>query len=175
MKIISGIYKNQKLKYPSTIRPSTAKHKKMVFDTIRQNIPSANVLDMFSGSGQMGLEALSLGASHVDFIDSGPKCIQIIKNNIESIDIETDKTNVFLIDAENYIKNSEKKYDIIICDPPYHQIVWNKLKDLNKLAHDNTVLVVKYSPHNPPIDFFGWELIKQKDQKDTIINFYLSS
>lgn len=175
MQIISGKYKGTKIDYPPNIRPSTAKHKKTVFDILRFNIVDANVLDLYSGSGQMGLESLSLGAKHVDFVDSNSVCTKIILKNITKTGIEPDQYDIFLSDVESYLKKCNRKYNIIITDPPYLQIDWSKLANLDQVSDNEAILILKYSPHNPPPKFSNWEIVKQKNAKDTIINIYLRS
>ncbi|MBU0647784.1 RsmD family RNA methyltransferase [Patescibacteria group bacterium] len=175
MKIISGQYKNRTILAPPNIRPSTAKHKKIVFDTIRFNIPNSTVLDLYSGSGQVGLEALSLDAKHVTFVDQDPSCIDVINQNIQNLSIPADKFTIKQNSIKDFIQQTTSQYDIILADPPYSTVEWSDLTDINKLSHSNTIFVLKYAPHHPPPEFSKFALQKQKDQKDTIINFYLSS
>ncbi|MFA4930710.1 MAG: RsmD family RNA methyltransferase [Patescibacteria group bacterium] len=175
MHIISGKYKGQIIKYPEHIRPSTAKHKKMVFDTIRHDLPGGTFLDLFSGSGQMGLEAISLGAKSVDFIDAHPRCVKIIKENISLLNLDRAMARVHQADIVRFINTHTEQYDIIMADPPYLEIDWSKFSQIDRLAHRHTILILKYSPHNPPPSWSKWPLVKQKNAKDTIINFYLRS
>ncbi|MFZ5391709.1 MAG: 16S rRNA (guanine(966)-N(2))-methyltransferase RsmD [Patescibacteria group bacterium] len=175
MRIISGLYKNRPLIHPSNIRPSTQKHKKQVFDTLRNDIEGTKVLDLFSGSGQMGIEALSVGATHVVFVDESHKCIEFIKKNLTNLKIKPQNYQIRQASLSNYINQCSEKYNLIIADPPYHTIQWEEFNNLEKLADKNCIFVLKYSPHNPPPNFSKWQLIKQKDERDTIINFYLIS
>ena len=174
MRVISGKYKNSPLLYPKNIRPSAQKHKKIVFDTIINDIQNQSVADIFAGSGQMGIEALSLGASHVTFVENDHKCINIIKKNLHKLNIPPEKYTIYSHSVQKLIAGAGYQFDVIILDPPYLQINWNDLKYIHRLSHPNTILILKYSPHNPPPPFNHWILIKQKDLKDTIINFYLS-
>ncbi len=175
MRVISGKYKNRPLFHPNDIRPSTQKHKKQVFDTLRNDIEGTKVLDLFSGSGQMGIEALSVGATHVTFVDESYKCIDYIKKNLANLKIKPDQYNIKQMSLSTLIVRCSEKFNVIIADPPYHTIQWEEFNNLEKLADENCIFVLKYSPHNPPPNFNKWQLVKQKDERDTIINFYLIS
>lgn len=175
MRVISGKYKNRPLIHPKNIRPSTQKHKKQVFDSLRNDIEGAIVLDLFSGSGQMGIEALSLGAKHVTFVDQSSQCLEIIKTNIDNLQINSHLYDIKQYSLRSFIHNCQEKFTLIIADPPYHTIDWSEFDQLEKLADDDCLFILKYSPHNPPPDFTHWHLLKQKDCNDTIINFYLIS
>lgn len=124
MRIISGKYRNKQLKTLEGLdtRPTTSRIKESIFNIVQFNISDSTVLDLFSGSGQMGIEALSRGATHVDFIDQSPKAMSIIKKNLEICDFgyETHQT-----DYVSFLKNCKKQYDIIFLDPPYHTVMLN--------------------------------------------------
>jgi len=175
MRVISGKYKNRPLYHPKAIRPSTQKHKKQVFDTLRNDIADTKILDLFTGSGQMGIEALSLGANHVVFVDQSNKSTDFVKKNLSNLNIEPEQFQVITSTLSSYIQNNHNQFNIIIADPPYHTIDWNEFSNIDKLAAPLGLFVLKYSPHNPPPDFPHWRLLKQKDCRDTIINFYLIS
>lgn len=173
MQVISGLYKNRPLVFPKKIRPSTQKHKKVVFDTIFHDLPDSTILDLFSGSGQMGIEALSLNAKHITFVDQDRESIKCINENLTKLSIDSTQFRIHQGDINRVLIDLQSKFDIIISDPPYFETDWQFLNHLSRLAKANTILVVKYSPHNPPPTLPNWHLAKQKDLSDTIINFYL--
>ena len=120
MRIIAGKYKGRKLESPKgdLIRPTSDKVKEAVFGSLQFDIPGAVVLDAFAGSGALGIEALSRGAAHVDFVEKNGSCIATLYNNLKLI--ETNNYNVIRGDV---IRSADRlsKYDIIFLDPPYDE------------------------------------------------------
>lgn len=122
--IIGGAFKNRKLQTPkgSTTRPTTAILRKAVFDIVASIIDDASFLDLFGGTGAMGLEALSRGAKHATFIEQDQKALAAIFANIELLQVEK-QTTVLAQDIQKGLQNLQKKqtspFSIIYCDPPY--------------------------------------------------------
>ena len=122
MRIISGTAKGTKLYTLDGLntRPTLDRVKESIFNIIQNDIEDSIVLDLFSGSGNLGIEALSRGAKYAYLVDNNPKAIDIIKKNINNLDIN----NVKVIkkdykQALKYLKENDKKLDIIFLDPPY--------------------------------------------------------
>lgn len=121
MRIITGKAKGIILKTPQgeATRPTAERVKEAVFSMLQFDIEGRSVLDLFAGSGQMGLEALSRGAANAVFVDRSKDAIKLIKENIEKTKL-ADNAIVFQSDYLDFIKrNSDKKFDIVIIDPPY--------------------------------------------------------
>jgi len=120
MKIISGKYKGRNIE-GFTIdgtRPTMDRVKESLFAMIQNHISNSNVLDLFSGSGNLALEALSEGASSAVLVDSNYKAIKVIENNIKNIGIEN--TKVLNMDYKKAIEFlSKESFDVIFLDPPY--------------------------------------------------------
>lgn len=132
MRIISGKYRGKTLKTLEGMdtRPTTSRVKESVFNIIQFSIIDNDILDLFAGSGQMGIECLSRGANSVDFVDKNLKAVQIIKNNLKICDINQ---KVFDKDYESFLSACDKKYDIILLDPPYStDILNNAIKLIHK-------------------------------------------
>jgi len=130
MRIISGEYKGIKLEtlQGEETRPTTDRVKEGIFNAIQFDLQSAKILDLFAGSGQMGIEALSRGATHCTFIERESKAIEIIEKNIKKIEAE-DKVKVVLSGALSYLKknvNTSEKYSIVFLDPPYNTNLLSK-------------------------------------------------
>ena len=119
MRIISGSARGRKLKEPvgSNIRPTSDRVKESVFTIIQFDIEGRRVLDLFAGSGQYGIEALSRGAKSAVFVDFAGDSVKLIKENLK-ISGFSDAASVFGRDALLYLEN-EEKYDLIFIDPPY--------------------------------------------------------
>ncbi len=87
MRVISGYFKGLNLKMPKGIRPTSDKVKEALFDVLGQSVAEAAVLDLFAGSGALGLEALSRGAKRIAFVDNNPRCIKAIEQNLTSLQL----------------------------------------------------------------------------------------
>lgn len=120
MRVITGSRRGRKLKTLDSFdtRPTTEMVKEAVFSAIQFDIPGANVLDLFAGSGQMGIEALSRDASHCVFVDSNPAAAEIVRANVAACEF-TDKSNVFMRDSIDYLIKTKGGFDIVFLDPPY--------------------------------------------------------
>ena len=123
LRIIAGLFKNRVLKVPkkSETRPTSGRLRETVFNILQQEIEGAHFLDLFAGSGAIGLEALSRGALSATFVDSSRECITCIEENIALLGVK-EKSRLFCLDAFQAIKRfSEKKeqFDLIFVDPPY--------------------------------------------------------
>ena len=120
--VLSGKYKGQKVLTPDRVetRPATSLLRSMVFDSSQTFIEGANVLDLFAGSGAMGIEALSRGASSVTFNDLSGDCIEAIRENLNRIDATSD-AEVINSDAFSVLENipSTPQFDLILLHPPY--------------------------------------------------------
>ena len=145
MRIIAGTYKGRKLYSPrgSWLRPTTDRVKTYIFDKIGFAIKKSRVLDLFAGSGSLGIEALSRGATHATFVDNSKRSIDIIKNNLSIIN-NPENVDIIYSDVNRFLKSKDEEhdqYDIIFADPPYdlnkeeiiQSVLRNKLLAINGL------------------------------------------
>lgn len=122
MRIISGKYKGRNLVSfkADHIRPTTDRVKESLFNKIRNEIEGARVLDLFCGTGNLGLEALSRGASHCDFVDAHGKSLKITQENIDLLKVEKIYYKTHKMDVFRFLKTySGEPYGIIFIDPPF--------------------------------------------------------
>jgi len=119
MRIISGTARGRKLKEPIgyKIRPTSDKVKESVFNIIQFDIEGRRILDLFAGSGQYGIEALSRGARSAVFVDTASEAVKLVKENVKATGL-SDSSSVYGRDALRFLE-SEEKYDLIFVDPPY--------------------------------------------------------
>jgi len=119
MRVISGTSRGRKLKEPVDhhIRPTTDKTKESIFNIVQFDIEGRRVLDLFAGTGQIGIEALSRGARSVVFVDSSTISVKLIRENL-IISGFSEMATVYERDALSYLENDEK-FDLIFIDPPY--------------------------------------------------------
>ncbi len=120
MRVITGSVRGRRLKAPPglAVRPTTDLVKEAVFSIIHFDLESARVLDLFAGSGQMGIEALSRGAKYCVFVDSSRESQAAIRDNLATTEL-TDRASLAPMDAKTYLQASGEKFDIAFLDPPY--------------------------------------------------------
>lgn len=120
MRVISGTAKGCKLNSIDDIstRPTLDRVKEPLFSIIQNNLQGANVLDLFAGSGALGIEALSRGSRHCTFCDKSYKAIQMLKENVRKTRME-EKSTILNEDYNKCLEKLKEKYDLIFIDPPY--------------------------------------------------------
>ncbi len=122
MRVITGTARGRRLKAPEglDVRPTTDKVKEAVFSAVQFQLEDTYVLDLFAGSGQMGIEALSRGAVRAVFVDSSRAAINCINENLRTAGFER-RSEVISRDSYDYIRLTRQRFGIIILDPPYRQ------------------------------------------------------
>ncbi len=127
MRVITGTAKGRNLitLEGEDIRPTAAKVKGAIFNSIQFDIEGRKVLDMFAGAGQLGIEALSRGARHAVFTDLNRQAVGVINQNLETCRLKENAT-VFNGDAISFVKTTREKFDIVFIDPPYKQHLTTK-------------------------------------------------
>ena len=165
MRIIAGKFKGLNIKTinDASTRPMMSRAREGIFNSLQNDFDDSLVLDLFAGSGSLGIEALSRGASFVTFVDTSTDCKKIIDKNLSDID---QNYTVLVLTVSDYITQSEKKFDIIFYDPPYSLIVNEINSDLNtihNLMSENSKLIIHR--HKSSVQFVypeGLELYKEK-------------
>jgi len=178
VRIISGKFKGHKLVSfdEDHIRPTTDRVKESVFNIISGYIESARVLDLFSGTGSLGLEAYSRGASSVEMVEINPKSIKIIQKNLERLKI-TDGIKILKRDAVEFVKKYEgEPYDIILIDPPFPlKICLSILEEIDRsrVANNHTRIVIEHSKQEPlPSEIGTLRCIDTRSYGDKLAAFY---
>jgi 16S rRNA (guanine966-N2)-methyltransferase len=158
LSIIGGNHKNRLLKTPKTIRPTSAIVRKALFDICRAEVEGACFLDLYAGSGAMGLEALSRGAKEVTFVDRDPQSIKCIKHNVNELGVSA-HSFVVCTDAIKALHLLTKKgalFDLIYVDPPYAletKGILTAVIDSNLLSPSGLLILEQKSssPFAPPL------------------------
>ncbi|MBI5749726.1 MAG: 16S rRNA (guanine(966)-N(2))-methyltransferase RsmD [Nitrospinae bacterium] len=121
MRVISGLFKGRKLIPPNglSIRPTPDKVKGAIFNIIGERVVECSFLDLFSGAGAIGIEALSRGAKEVVFVDNNIKAINIIKENLVRCKMQDARCKIAKADVIEFIKKTGHQFDFIFLDPPY--------------------------------------------------------
>ena len=133
MKVIAGIYKGRNIDTikDTATRPMMGIAREGIFNALQFSFENAEVLDLFAGSGSMGIEALSRGAKYVTFIDNSPDCIKQINKNLQEY---KNDYSVLKLDVSNYINEVASKYDIIFYDPPFEYLTEDINEDINEIG-----------------------------------------
>ena len=172
MKITSGKYKYRNIEIPGGIRPTTEKVREAVFSMIMQWLPDAEVLDLFAGSGAMGLEALSRGAARCTFVEINRHNQKILLSNISNCGAGKE-ASVISGDFEtalNGLQSRKEKtvFDVVIIDPPYEKTDYYvtammKLQEY-ALVDERSIVVCEHLYDNKLLDTYG-KLVKTKEKK----------
>lgn len=122
MRVTTGLARGRNLEAPQGLdtRPSSDMTKQAVFNIIQNYVEGCVFLDLFAGSGQMGIEAFSRGAKQAVFIDSSAKAIEVIKANLKHCSL-MEQARVAQMDAKAFLQSASQKFDIIFLDPPYQK------------------------------------------------------
>ena len=148
MRIIAGLYKGRNLKTLPSLdtRPTKDMVKGAIFSMIQFEITNSSVLDLFAGSGSIGIEAISRGAKFVAFNDSNRQAIKVVKENLEQLKIETESYLTLNLDyllALQQLANDNHKFDFVYIDPPYKmKIIGSLIKKLLSLNLLNNKAVI---------------------------------
>ncbi|MFC1709164.1 16S rRNA (guanine(966)-N(2))-methyltransferase RsmD [Candidatus Omnitrophota bacterium] len=188
MRITSGSLKSRVIKDPRHIRPTQDKVRKGLFDTIRAAVPDSNFLDLYAGSGAVGIEALSNGAKEAVFVEKDNRCHKIIRDNMVQLGLMSkseslrENASILSIDALRAIgvlSKSNKKFDIIFLDPPYYKDLakkaLQKLSACDILAPSGLVVAEHSKKDDLGNNFGDLTCFKQKRYGDTYLSFYSKS
>ena len=178
MRVIAGKAKGHRLKVPTgTItRPATDLVRGAIFSILEVIADDwAQVLDLFAGSGALGIEALSRGAGWVDFVEREPRCCDIIRQNLEKTKLAA-QAHIYCCGVGKVLSFLDKEYSIILMDPPYSDSsIGNLVTRLatSRLVGANSIVVVTHSPRLPLNSTYGTlNLIKEHRHGDSCIAVY---
>ena len=172
MKVISGLYKGRLIEGfdMDGTRPTMERVKESLFATIQNNINGAVVLDLFSGSGNLGIEALSEGAKYAYLVDYNVKAAKTIKRNLDTIGItNAEVINMDYLKALNYLKDKDIKFDLIFLDPPYKTSFIEKSIDLitkNNLLKEDGLIICESDSLDRIVYNDNYKIIKDKKYGD---------
>jgi 16S rRNA (guanine966-N2)-methyltransferase len=144
LRVAGGEARGRRLKAPKGIRPTQGMVKEAIFNLIGPGIADAHVLDLFAGSGALGIEAMSRGAAAVTFVDREPRGLAILRQNLEALDLRAHAA-VVRADVVRWLEASPdkiKEAGVLFLDPPYEDAVLDRaLKVIDRAVGDAVVLV----------------------------------
>ena len=177
MRVITGKARGVQLKTPDgmTTRPTTDRVKEALFSIIQFEIPGATVLDLFGGTGQLGIEALSRGAKSAVFVDAGEPACRLIRENLKRTKLEAD-AKVVRSDYLTYLKNCRETFQIILLDPPYAEVfLENALKciaEIDILQSGGIIVAERPLGKELPWEFQGFTRSKDYKYGNTLLTVY---
>ncbi|MGC6425633.1 MAG: 16S rRNA (guanine(966)-N(2))-methyltransferase RsmD [Akkermansiaceae bacterium] len=168
MRIIAGKARGNQLKVPREIsRPSTDRVRESLFGALMERLPDARVLDLFAGSGALGLEALSRGAASCIFVEQNRHAVKTITDNLRKTRLEGG--TVINRTVEDFLENERQSYDLVFADPPYADGISDLAGDLVLLdgwqdwLSENGLLIVEREARGETPPCRGLELLREKD------------
>jgi 16S rRNA (guanine966-N2)-methyltransferase len=179
LRIISGALKGKRLYSvrDTSIRPTADRLRESIFNILSQRVLGAVVIDLFAGTGALGIEALSRGAESVVFVDNGKGALSVLRRNIDSCMLDQ-KANIVKWNIKqnlNCIKSKKQHFDLIFLDPPYDKdLITPTLFNLDK-SHslkNEACIVAEHSISEPiPTDLFAFDLFDQRKYGKTLVSF----
>ena len=165
IRIISGKLGGRLIDTPKTDKthPMGDRERAAIFNRLRGDIAGKVILDAFAGSGAIGLEALSLGAAEVDFLENNQKAVKTIKANIAKFKLES---------QGKIIRKLQKEYDIIFADPPYDNPQYEYIEEILKSLKHGGIFVLSHPESPAPWEFRGLSLFSDKSYAAAHIKMY---
>ena len=177
MRVITGKARGVQLKTPEGMltRPTADRVKEALFSIINFDLPGAAVLDLFGGTGQLGIEALSRGANSAVFVDQREDACKIIRENLRRTKLET-QGRVVRSDYLDYLRRSREKFNIILLDPPYAEVfLENALKcitEIDILKTGGIIVAERPVEKELPFEFEGYTRSRDYKYGKTLLTIY---
>lgn len=177
MRVITGKARGVQLKTPDGMltRPTADRVKEALFSIINFDIPGSKVLDLFSGTGQLGIEALSRGAESAVFVDAREEACKLIKENLKRTKLES-QGRIVRSDYLDYLNRCAERYTIILLDPPYAEVflenALKKITEIDILESDGIIVTERPMGKELLWEFDGY--VRSKDYKygKTLLTIY---
>ncbi|MGM0594137.1 MAG: 16S rRNA (guanine(966)-N(2))-methyltransferase RsmD [Pseudomonadota bacterium] len=166
LRLIGGQWRGRKLRFADGegLRPTTDRVRETLFNWLQPVIAGARCLDLFAGSGALGLEALSRGAAEVTFLDTNPKAVAALRENLSLL--QADNGHIQRTDALAYLRGEPQPFDIVFVDPPFRRDLLapalQLLAERDWLAPDARLYLELESEQGEPVLPEGWELLRSK-------------
>lgn len=169
IKITSGRFRGRTISSPNlkTTHPMGAREKLALFNMLAEYLPGANVLDAYAGSGALGIEALSRGASYAMFVEKNPRAAAVIRKNLADLEL-LENAGVSEWDAKNFLP--PRDFDVIIADPPYDDFDVRGVENLAKFLKKGGILALSHPGEAPEIS--GLTLEKSREYAAAKISIY---
>ena len=177
MRVITGTARGVTLKAPDgkLTRPTSDRVKEALFSIIQFDLPGAQVLDLFGGTGQLGIEALSRGAKSAVFVDAREDACRLIRENLQRAKLEKN-TKVLRCDYQDYLRRSVEKFNIILLDPPYAEVfLENAMKiitEIDILESGGIIIAERPLGKDMPWEYPGYTRSRDYKYGNTLLTVY---
>ena len=177
MRVVAGTARGVSLKTPDGMktRPTTDRVKEAMFSVLHFDLPGAKVLDLFGGTGQLGIEALSRGARSCVFVDENDKACQLIRENLKRTKFEA-QAKVIRGDYLQFLRTTGEKFDIILLDPPYAEVFLenclNLITEIDILQTDGIIVTERPVEKKLTMSFDGFSRSKDYKYGNTVVTLY---
>lgn len=182
MRVVAGSQKGRRLKEPNGpgLRPTSARVKEALFSIIAERLSNAHVLDLFAGTGALGLEALSRGARETVFVENQSDSIQVLRENITRCSL-TDCSSIISQDVHDFLKAPSQRhqanpFDLVFADPPYEvsdfEPLLTHLESSDKVASKGLVVIEHFKKVSLPSNVGRLSQTRQSRYGDTMLSFY---
>jgi 16S rRNA (guanine(966)-N(2))-methyltransferase RsmD len=176
---MGGSARGRKLKGPAGLnfRPTTGRVKEFIFSYLGRDVETARILDLFSGTGSLGIEAISRGANESIFVEQSLQCIKILSRNLEICNFK-EKSKIIKGDVFSQLRKmgrSGEMFDYIMADPPFKKFLKTcivKTVEKNQLLGSNGLLIIEHEFHDNDLSDSILELIKQRRFGNCVISIY---
>lgn len=171
LRIIGGIWRGRKLRFPDRpgLRPTGDRVRETLFNWLEPNLAGAHCLDLFAGSGALGIEALSRGAARCDFVDADREALAAVEQHLNTLDA-SDRSTLRFGTAADYLSAAQGGWDIVFVDPPFEaQLGESALRQIatgGYLSENNRVYYETSLSHPEPIPDKFYEVIREKTAGD---------
>ena len=175
IRIIGGIWRGRKLTFPNVegLRPTGDRVRETLFNWLQPVIGGSHCLDCFAGSGALGFEAASRGASTVTLVESNPNAYDSLCDTKQLLNAE--QVNLVLGHVEQFLTTTQTKYDVVFLDPPYQLNMWSTVaRQLaeRSLLNEGARIYLEYPRHQSQPDLpFNWQCLREKQAGD--VNYAL--
>ena len=171
LRVAGGEARGRRLKVPKNIRPTQGMVKQAIFNMVGARIEAAAVLDLFAGSGALGIEALSRGAARVTFVDQQPRGLAILRQNLDALGFR-ERAHLVRADVVRWLEASPdaiRSSDFVFLDPPYDDVILDRaLEVLDREVAGATVLA-EHSRRQPLPDLARLRVDRQRRYGDTLV------
>ncbi len=183
MRIIRGTSRGKKLRTlrSQAIRPTSDRVKESIFNILGEEIDGKHVLDLFAGTGNLGIEALSRGATRTVFVEKEKLAVDLIKKNLSHCGFD-DGFHIITGEVERAIRHLHRKgevFDLIFMDPPYRRGLVQKtlgILQAHPLHHEGSILVIEHDRRETLSESTeGWTLARKRQFGDTVVSFIAPS
>lgn len=171
LRITGGESRGRRLKMPRNIRPTQGMVKEAIFNMVAARIEGARAIDLFAGSGALGIEALSRGAAHVTFVDREPRGLAILRQNLEVLGFK-ERSRIIRADVAHWLGTSPEEIrtaDLVFMDPPYDDPVFDRALQALDASDAHLTVVAEYSRRQQLPALGSLKLDRERRYGDTMV------